>query len=65
MSISQTMEGMMGHYIGLNVSLRRSSICVVNDAGSVLSEGTVDSEPEAISRFLRHRNGRNLALAVY
>jgi hypothetical protein len=36
----------MEHYVGLDVSLKRTSICVVNHTGSVVREGVVDSEPE-------------------
>jgi transposase len=39
----------MVHYIGLEVSLKRTSICVVNQVGSVVREGVVESEPEAIA----------------
>jgi len=42
----------MEHYVGLDVSLKRTSICVVDRAGNVLSEATVNSEPEEIARFL-------------
>jgi transposase len=45
----------MVHYVGLDVSLRQTSICVVNQAGSVLREGIVDSEPEAIAAFVRSK----------
>src|SRR5262245_54262621 len=43
----------MVHYIGLDVSLKQTSICVVNQVGSVVREGVVDSEPEAIAAFVR------------
>jgi len=45
----------MVHYIGLDVSLKKTSICVVNQAGSVVREGVVDSEPEAIAAFVRSK----------
>jgi transposase len=35
----------MEHYVGLDVSLKQTSICVVNQAGSVLREGVVDFRP--------------------
>ena len=37
---------------GLDLSLKQTSICVVNQVGSVLREGVVDSEPEAIAAFV-------------
>jgi hypothetical protein len=43
----------MESYVGLDVSLRRTSICVVDQTGKVLSEGTVNSTPEAIVEFVK------------
>jgi transposase len=43
----------MEHYVGLDVSLKQTSICVVNQTGSVVREGVVDSDPEAIAAFVR------------
>jgi len=43
----------MVHYVGLDVSLKQTSICVVNHLGSIVREGVVDSEPEAIAAFVR------------
>ena len=43
----------MEHYVGLDVSLKLTSICVVNQTGSILQEGVVDSDPEAIASFVR------------
>src|SRR6266480_4649251 len=43
----------MVHYVGLDVSLKQTSICVVNQLGSIVREGVVDSEPEAIAAFVR------------
>jgi hypothetical protein len=45
----------MDHYVGLDVSLKQTSICVVNQVGSVVREGVVDSEPEAIAAFVRSK----------
>ena len=62
----------MEHYVGLDVSIKETSICVVYSAGRVLREVKVASEPEAIvltladkaftiarigSRRGRYRNG--------
>jgi hypothetical protein len=46
----------MEHYVGLDVSLKQTSICVVNEVGSVVREGVVDSEPEAIAAFVNRRH---------
>jgi len=40
-------------YVGLDVSLKQTSICVVDQTGSVVREGVVDSDPEAIAEFVR------------
>src|SRR5262249_48163096 len=49
----QRWRATMEHYVGLDVSLKRTSICVVNHTGSVVREGVVDSDPEAIALFVR------------
>ena len=45
----------MVHYVGLDVSLKQTSICVVSDTGSVVREGVTDSDPEAIVAFVRSK----------
>src|SRR6202045_733435 len=42
----------MEYYVGLDVSLEQTSICVVDQAGMVVREGVVDSDPEAISVYV-------------
>ena len=42
-------------YIGLDVSLKLTSICVVNQSGAIVQEGVVDSDPEAIAAFVRSK----------
>ncbi len=43
----------MEYYVGLDVSLKQTSICVVDRTGAVVREGVVDSDPEAISVYVR------------
>jgi transposase len=45
----------MEYYVGLDVSLKHASICVVNPTGPIVQEGVVDSDPEAIALFVRSR----------
>src|SRR5215472_10410993 len=52
---SQRWRATMVCYVGLDVSLKQTSICVVNQAGSVVREGVVDSDPEAIAAFVRSK----------
>ena len=40
-------------YVGMDVSLKETSICVVDGNGEIVSEGTVISEPEAIAEFIK------------
>src|SRR5262245_43632717 len=42
-------------YVGLDVSLKQTSICVVSGTGSVVREGVVDSDPAAIAAFGRSK----------
>src|SRR3954469_8871186 len=41
------------HYAGIDVSLERSSVCVVDGTGRIVREAKVASEPEALVRFFR------------
>jgi transposase len=41
----------MEHYAGIDVSLERSSVCVVDATGKVVREAKVASEPEALAGF--------------
>jgi transposase len=43
----------MERYVGMDVSLKETSICVVDDDGEIQCEGTVISEPEAIAGFIK------------
>src|SRR3954451_5178204 len=45
----------MEYYVGLDVSLKQTSICVVDQSGSAVREGVVDSDPEAISVYVRSK----------
>jgi transposase len=37
------------HYVGLDVSLESTSVCVINDKGAVVWRGTCASDPDAIT----------------
>ncbi len=43
----------MERYAGLDVSLKETSICVVDGKGEIVSEGTVISAPAAIAEFIK------------
>ena len=43
----------MEHYIGIDVSLELSSVCVLDMTGTVIREAKIASEPEVLVAFLR------------
>jgi transposase len=42
----------MDHFAGLDVSVKETSICIVDDTGRVMKEVKVASEPEALLKVL-------------
>ena len=40
-------------YVGLDVSLKETSICVVDGNGKIMSEGSAVSEPDTIAKYLK------------
>jgi transposase len=42
----------MSQYVGLDVSVKEVSICVVNGEGDVLARGTVPTDPDRIAKFI-------------
>jgi len=42
----------MKYYCGLDVSLNKTAVCVVNQDGTIFREGEIPSEPAAISQWL-------------
>jgi transposase len=45
----------MDTFVGLDVSLKETSVCVLNQQGTCVFEGKVASEPKAIARLIRKR----------
>jgi len=43
----------MQSYVGLDVSLRQTAVCVVDQAGKIMREGMIDSDPDTICNFIR------------
>ena len=42
----------MNYFAGLDVSLEETTICIVDEAGKIVREARVASEPEALVAFL-------------
>ena len=45
----------MEHYVGLDVSLEETSVCVLDSAGKIVWRGRCSSDPDAIARIVRDR----------
>jgi transposase len=45
----------MEQYVGLDVSMEESSLCVLDEMGKITFEGNVPSRPEAIAKVLQRR----------
>ena len=43
----------MKHFAGLDVSLEETAICVIDEAGTMVREARVPSEPEALVAFFQ------------
>ena len=43
----------MDHFAGLDVSVKETSLCIVDDAGRIVREVKVASEPEALLQALK------------
>src|SRR5712671_6234041 len=43
----------MDHFAGLDVSVKDTSVCIVDDTGKIVREVKVASEPEALSAVLK------------
>ena len=42
----------MQHYVGLDVSLKQTAVCVVDQTGKIRREAMVASDPDAIAQFM-------------
>ena len=45
----------MEQYVGLDVSMEETSVCIIDKNGAVIFEGEVLTQPEAIAALLRQR----------
>ena len=43
----------MEHYVGLDVSLKLTAICIVDRTGKIVREGVVTPDPETIAAFIK------------
>lgn len=45
----------MKHYIGLDISMKRTFICVLNEQGKIVHEGSENTDPHLIADYLSKR----------
>jgi transposase len=51
----------MDHFAGLDVSVKETSVCIVDDVGKIVREVKVASEPEALLAVLKKPAYREMA----
>ena len=51
-------EAQHGLFAGLDVSVKETSVCIVDDAGKIVREVRVASEPEALLQVLANNTYR-------
>ena len=51
-------------FVGLDVSLAKTAICVVSEHGKVVKEAQVASEPEELTRWVRAQDGSIAAIGL-
>ena len=49
----------MQFFVGIDVSLESFSICVIDERGLIIKEGKVESDPQSVAKFIRHK-GRKI-----
>jgi transposase len=42
----------MGHYVGLDVSVQHTAVCIVDGEGEIVREAVLSTEPEMLVAFL-------------
>lgn len=61
---SKTKHKNMDYFIGLDVSLASTAICVLNAHGKVVKEIKVETEPEALAAFLRSLSANVIVIGL-
>ncbi len=55
----------MEFFVGLDVSLDETHICVVDEGGRIVKETRAASEPKAIAKAIRHKGRRALNMLAW
>ena len=51
-------------FVGLDVSLEKTAVCVLNEHGKIVKEAEVASEPEVLARWIGTQPGRIAAVGL-
>ena len=51
-------------FVGLDVSLAKTAICVISEHGKIVKEAQVASEPEALASWVGQLNGTIAAIGI-
>lgn len=51
-------------FVGLDVSLEKTAICVISEHGKIMKEVQVASEPDALLRWIREPDGVTAAIGL-
>ena len=43
----------MKHYVGLDVSMKETFICIMNENGKVIDQGRAKTNPQEITQYLK------------
>ena len=54
----------MEHYVGIDVSLELSSVCLVDAKGKIVKEAKVASDPDALVSFCENSGSRSRGSAL-
>jgi transposase len=55
----------MEKYVGLDVSMEETSVCVLDGNGNISFEGKTSSRPDALSKLLRAEASETASLASW
>ena len=51
-------------FVGLDVSLEKTAVCVISEHGKIVKEAQVASEPEALLRWISDQDGAISAVGL-
>lgn len=57
-------EPVRRYYVGLDVAMKQTQVCIVDDAGKVVREKPVSSKPAALEGLIRHYGSSNIERIV-